>query len=175
MANKTTYGIYNDEEILLKAVKLLISKGIKIKEVFSPFPVHGLDHALGLRRTRIAITSFLFGVAGLAFGIWMTWYMMIQDWPMNIGGKPNFTFVDNVPSFVPVLFELTVFCAAHGMVLTYLLRCRLIPGLKATNPFPETTNDKFAVEFDHSNTVTNAELHQLLNETGVFQIKELER
>ena len=100
--------------------------------------------------------------------------MMIQDWPMNIGGKPNFAFYQNVPSFVPVLFELTVFCAAHGMVITYLLRCRLVPGLEATNPFPETTNDKFAIEFHQDNTIDNASLHQLLNESGVFQIKELE-
>lgn len=173
MANKTTYGIYDDEEILLKAVKLLVSKGIKIKEVFSPFPVHGLDHALGLKRTRIAIASFIYGVCGLSFGLWMTWYMMIQDWPMNIGGKPNFAFYQNVPSFVPVLFELTVFCAAHGMVLTFFLRSRIIPGFKARNPFPETTNDKFAVELDHNNVIDNTELHQLLKETGVVQIKEL--
>ena len=49
-------------------------------------------------------------------------YMMIVDWPMNIGGKPNFTFFHNIPAFVPIIFEFTVLCAAHGMAFTYFLK-----------------------------------------------------
>lgn len=175
MLNSIVYGIYNDEEVLLKAVKKLREKGIKINEIFTPFPVHGLDKAVGLPRTRLPIASFLYGVSGLLFGLWMTWYMLISDWPINIGGKPNFSFYQNVPAFVPVLFELAVFCAAHGMVLTFFYRSRLIPGRKNTNPFPETTNDKFAIEFGQIENIDREEFHKLLKETGVFQIKELDK
>lgn len=174
MLNKHIYGIYDDEEVLLQAVKSLREKGVKIKEVFCPFPVHGLDKALGLKRTRMAIVSFLFGTAGLSFGIWMTWYMMISDWPINIGGKPNGAFYKNVPSFVPVLFELAVFCAAHGMVLTYFFRSRLIPGRKSRNPFPDTTDDKFAMEIDMSTEMERLDVHSLLKSSGAEAVRELE-
>ena len=69
---------------------------ISIKEVYTPFPVHGLDHALGLKETRMAITAFIYGCLGLAFGGLLIYYIMIsgvgKSWPMNIGGKPNWTY-----------------------------------------------------------------------------------
>ena len=51
----------------------------------------------------------------------MMWYMMIEDWPMIIGGKPNFSLLQNLLAFIPITFEMTVFFAAHLMVLTYLI------------------------------------------------------
>ena len=92
---------------------------------YSPFPVHGLDKALGLKETRMAITAFIYGCIGLTFGIALIYYIMIsgvyKSWPMNIGGKPNWTFYHNLPAFVPVLFECTVLFAGHLMSITFLL------------------------------------------------------
>ena len=76
-----------------------------INEVYSPFPIHGLDHALGLKPTRLAITSFIYGCTGLSLALLMMWYMMIEDWPMIIGGKPNFSLLQNLPAFIPVTFD----------------------------------------------------------------------
>jgi hypothetical protein len=73
-------------------------------------------------------------------------YIMIEDWPQNIGGKPSFSFLENMPAFVPVLFEMTVFFAAHLMVITFYLRSKLWPFKKAENPSPATTDDKFLME-----------------------------
>ena len=87
MSKKIIYGIFDDEEILLNSVKEVRSNGISIKEVYSPFPIHGLDHALGLERTRLAIAAFIYGAIGCITAIWLTYYIMILDWPMNIGGK----------------------------------------------------------------------------------------
>ncbi len=91
MASKVIHAFYTDDEILVDAVKKVKEAHHHIEEVFTPFPVHGLDKAMGLAPTRIAITSFMYGVTGLCFAIWMTNYMMIQDWPQDIGGKPNFS------------------------------------------------------------------------------------
>jgi hypothetical protein len=56
------------------------------------------------------------------------WYFMILDWPMNIGGKPSqASTIRTSPAFVPVLFEFTVLCAAHGMAITYLIRNKTCP------------------------------------------------
>ena len=73
-----------------------MSKNYHIDEGYTPFPVHGLDKALGLEGTRIAITAFIYGCIGLAVSILMMDYMMISDCPQNIGGKPSFSYVENM-------------------------------------------------------------------------------
>ena len=101
---------------------------------------------MGLAGTRIAIMAFMYGILGFAVAITMINYIMIEDWPQNIGGKPSFSFLENLPAFVPVIFEMTVFFAAHLMVITFYLRSRLWPFKKAENPMPETTDDKFLMQ-----------------------------
>ena len=146
MANKFLHAIYDDDDKLLDAVKFLKKEGVYIEDVFTPFPVHGLDKALGLEPTRISIAGFIYGCIGFAFAIFMMNYIMIVDWPQNIGGKPSFSFIENMPAFVPIMFELTVFFSAHLMVITFYLRSRLWPFKEAENPIPETTDDKFLVQ-----------------------------
>ena len=106
-------ALYLDDDVVLDAVKSLRGKGIKVQEVYSPFPIHGLDKAMGLKETRIAMASFMYGLFGLTVAITITAFMMNIDWPQNIGGKPSMTWGMNMPAFVPIMFELTVFFAAH--------------------------------------------------------------
>jgi hypothetical protein len=99
---------------------------------------------------------------------------MIHDWPMNIGGKPSMTYLDNVLAFIPITFEFTVLCAAHGMAITYLLLNKTLPGMPATNPDPRTTDDKFVMELRLSDNgqFSEGELMTMLNETGVIEIDQ---
>lgn len=145
-SNKLIHALYDDDDTLLSAVKMIRSQKHEIDEVYTPFPVHGLDKALGLKPTRLAILSFIYGCIGFSFAIFMMNYIMIVDWPQNIGGKPSFSFIENMPSFVPIMFELTVFFAAHLMVITFYLRSKLWPFKEAENPLPSTTDDKFLIE-----------------------------
>ena len=101
-------GIFEDEEVLLKAVEDSRDKGVKIHEVYSPYPVHGLDEALGYKRSRLPIAAFLFGMTGTSLALLMQFWMLGYDWPMIIGGKNH----ASLPPFVPVTFELTVLLAA---------------------------------------------------------------
>ena len=146
MAEKFIHAVYDDDDKLIDAIKNLNENKIMIEEVFTPFPVHGLDHLLDLKPTRLAIAAFIYGCIGLTFGLLMINYIMIVDWPQNIGGKPSFSLLENLPAFVPVIFELTVFFAAHLMVITFYLRSRLWPFKEAENPIPETTDDKFLIQ-----------------------------
>ena len=146
MAEKFIHAVYDDDDKLIDAIKDLKKNKITIEEVFTPFPVHGLDHLLDLKPTRLAIAAFIYGCTGLTFGLLMINYIMIVDWPQNIGGKPSFSIIENLPAFVPVIFELTVFFAAHLMVITFYLRSRLWPFKDAENPIPETTDDKFLIQ-----------------------------
>jgi hypothetical protein len=101
---------------------------------------------------------------------------MISDWPMNIGGKPNNSYLDNMLAFIPITFEFTVLCAAHGMAITYLLRNKTIPGMPAQNPDPRTTDDRFVIELRQSeNTQFNEdELIAMLKETGLVELDQKE-
>ena len=174
MSKKILYAIFDDEEVLLNSVKTLREKDIDIQEVYSPFPIHGLDHALGLKETRMAITAFIYGCIGLTFGALLIYYIMIsgvgKSWPLNIGGKPNFTFYHNLPSFVPIMFECTVLFAAHLMSFTYLFRNKLYPGSGSKSPDPRTTDDKFLMEIEVDNN--EDELKKILRETGASEINE---
>lgn len=169
MSNKTLQAIFDDDDVLLSAVKDLRAAEYHIEEIFTPFPVHGLEKAVGIPNTRIAITAFIYGVIGLAFSIWMMNYMMIADWPQNIGGKPSFSFAENMPAFVPIMFELTVFFSAHLMVITFYMRSKLWPFKKAENPDPRTTDDHFMIEIAVADDVSA--LEDLLKKAGAKEIK----
>lgn len=173
MATKVIHAYYNDDDVLMLAVKKVKAARHHIEEVYCPFPVHGLDKAMGLAPTRIAITSFMYGCLGLVVSIVMMDYIMIADWPQDIGGKPSFSYMENMPAFVPIMFEMTVFFAAHLMVITFYLRSRLWPFKTAENPDIRTTDDHFVMEIGvHGN---EKELKDLLLETGAVEINSIEK
>lgn len=164
--------MYDDDQTLLEAAKKLVAKGIKVADVFSPFPIHGLDPVIGVKRTRLAMAAFLYGITGTTLALLGVKFFMITDWPMNIGGKPSFSLIENLPAFIPVTFEFTVLCAAHGMALTYLLVNKTLPGMKARNPDPRTTDDKFVMEIRTSDNkkFTEVELQDMIKQTPVFEM-----
>ena len=173
MASKVIQALYNDDDVLMHAVKKVRAEHHHIEEVYTPFPVHGLDKAMGLADTRIAITSFMYGCLGLTVAIVMMNYIMIADWPQDIGGKPSFSYLENMPAFVPIMFEMTVFFAAHLMVITFYLRSKMWPFKKAENPDKRTTDDHFLMEIGvHDN---EKELTNLLWETGAVEINVTEK
>lgn len=173
-ANKVIYAMYDDEQVLLRGAEKLVAKGIKVTDVWSPFPIHGIDPVIGVKHTRLGIASFMFGCLGCTLALLGMWYFMINDWPMNIGGKPSFALMYNVPSFIPVTFEFTVFCAAHGMALTYLLANKTLPGMPARNPDPRTTDDKFVMELRtmENHGYSADQLAAMLEETGAIEMDQ---
>ena len=172
-SHKVVHAFYTDDDVLLDAVKTVKDAHYHIEEVFTPFPVHGLDKAMGLAPTRLAITSFMYGLVGLVVATVMMNFIMIQDWPQDIGGKPSFSYIENMPAFVPIMFELTVFFAAHLMVITFYMRSRLWPFKKAENPDIRTTDDHFLMEIPAGDDVEA--LQTLLKETGAVEINLTEK
>jgi len=174
MANKVIYAVYDDPEQLKDGARKLVSNGIRVKDVFSPFPVHGLDPIIGIKRTRLGIVAFMCGITGTALAVLGIWYFNIFDWPMNIGGKPSFHYYQNLPAFIPVTFEFTVLCAAHGMAITYLIRNKTLPGLPARNPDPRSTDDKFIMEIRTADNHGHSgeAIADLLRQTPVTEINE---
>jgi hypothetical protein len=169
--SKIIYAMYDDDAVLYEGAKKLVSKGIKIGDVFSPFPIHGIDPIIGVRKTRLAICAFIYGLTGMGLALSGMYYFNISDWPMNIGGKPNFTLLQNLPAFIPITFELTVLCTAHGMAITYFLRNKTLPGMQAKNPDPRTTDDKFMVQINTADVAMDEEsIVAELESTGAIEI-----
>jgi len=164
-------GVFEDEDVLLHAVDNVRAAGVKIYEVFSPYPVHGIDDALGIERSRLPIAAFFYGLCGLSFALWMQIYMLGFDWPMIIGGKPAIS----LPAFIPVSFELTVFFTCHGMVITFYTISKLYPRFKTPMLDVRSTDDKFvmAIELDE-NSSQLPKLTQLLRENGASEVNQKE-
>ncbi len=149
MADKNinvVYGLYDDEEDLLRAVKSAKDKHLEIYDVFTPFPVHGLDPILGLDESRLHQAGFIYGALGtLTAFLGMTW-VFVSDWPTIFGGKPYWS----VPAFIPITFELTVLFAAIGMTVTFYIINGLGPGVVNKHLDDRITDDKFCLAFDAS-------------------------
>lgn len=171
MANKRyILGVFDDDDVLLTAVKNIRSAGTEISEVYTPFPVHGLDHAMGLKNTRLHSAGFLFGATGFFLMLLYIFWISAKDYPSVFGGKPFFAF----PAYVPVLFEVTVLSAAVGMVIVYFVRNKLNP-LRQT-PVLDTriTNDKFVISFEVDETPEEkvVEIKALLEKNGASEVNE---
>ena len=164
-------GVFDDEDVLLHAIDNVRAAGVKIYDVFSPYPVHGIDDALGIERSRLPIAAFFYGLCGLSFALWMQIYMLGFDWPMIIGGKPAIS----LPAFIPVSFELTVFFTCHGMVITFYTISKLYPRFKTPMLDVRSTDDKFvmAIELDESSSQL-PKLTQLLRENGASEVNHKE-
>ena len=140
------YGLYDDEQDLLKAVDRANADHLEIMDVFTPFPVHGLDPKLGLAESRLHIAGFVYGAIGtLTAFLFITW-VFTRDWPIIFGGKPYWS----VPAFIPITFEVTVLLASVGMVVTFYTICGMAPGVVNPTLDDRITDDKFCIAFDVS-------------------------
>jgi hypothetical protein len=161
-------GVFDDEDVLISAVRKVRSNGVKIHEVYSPFPVHGLDEALGYKRTRLPIAAFIFGLTGTGLALLMQIWMLGYDWPMIIGGK-NFA---SLPPFIPVTFELTVLLSALGMVATFMIVSDMKPYSWPRQFDLRSTDDKhvMAVDIDLNKVKSRDEITRLLKEAGASEV-----
>ena len=177
MSNRTKYtpersyavGIFEDEAVLLDAIRKLRAEAFLVHEVYSPYPVHGIDDALGYRRSRLPIVAFFFGFLGLVLALSMQIGMMSVDWPMIIGGKDFLP----LPVFIPVTFELTVLFAAFGMVGIFFVISNLTPWNKPRLFDLRCTDDKHAVVLSLAvqPNKTDDQVADALGKVGASEIK----
>jgi hypothetical protein len=123
---------FSSPEDLLAAVKGARAEGYTKMDAFTPYPVHGLDRALGLRRSRLGYLVFGGGVVGAISALLLQWWTGAVDYPLVIGGKPLFAFEFSIP----VTFELTVLLASFGAVF----------GMLAANGLPRLSHPVFRAE-----------------------------
>jgi hypothetical protein len=169
MRNRNYISIYFDDEVpLLQAVRKLRDSKEIIADVLSPFPVHGLDEALSIKRSRIPVVGFIFGALGaiLAFGF-QAWVFTVS-YPLIIGGKPFFS----VPTFIPITFEVTVLFAGLSMVAVLLIRAKLKPDIRFVPVDERITDDRFVILLDAPDEeITLNRVRSLLSEIHTLEIR----
>ncbi|HEY9045442.1 MAG TPA: DUF3341 domain-containing protein [Ohtaekwangia sp.] len=163
-------GVFDNEEVLLDGIGKVRSTGLKIHDVFSPFPVHGIDDALGLKKSRLPRAAFLFGLTGTSLALTMQIWMLGYDWPMIIGGK-NFA---SLPPFIPVTFELTVLLSALGMVATFMIISDLKPYRWPRQFDVRSTDDKhvMAIDLALNGGKSKDEISRILKDAGASEVNE---
>jgi hypothetical protein len=166
--NKTNciVAVFEDDEVLLEALKKAKAAGFNILDCFTPFPVHGIEKILGIKRSNLAVAAFVFGTIGFLISMTLQTYSMSIDWPNNIGGKPIWPLT----SFIPVLFELTILSCALGMTFTFFWICGLFPGVQPIIYDLRATDDRFVVIFDEAGR--GNEIRTLMQESGVSELRD---
>ena len=163
---KFVVGCFDDETVLFPAVTKVRREGYKIHDVYTPFAVHGLDHALGLRETSLHTAGFIYGITGTTTALTSISWILAKDWPLNIGGKPHFS----LPAWIPITFELTVLFAAVGMVLTFCYLCQLSPFVKKHHFHPRSTDDLFVMVIECNDNTNEDEVKSFLHNSGAKEI-----
>jgi len=163
---KYVVACFDDEEVLFPAVKRVRNAGYKIQDVYTPFPVHGLDHALGMRETSLHTAGFIYGITGTTTAVSCMGWIFTHDWPMNIGGKPNFA----LPAFIPITFELTVLFASVGMVMTFCYLCQLAPFVKKHHFHPRATDDLFVMVIECTERTNVEDLKAFMSKSGAVEV-----
>lgn len=163
---KFVVGCFDEEGALFDAVKKVRKSGYKMHDVYTPFPIHGLDKAMGLRDTSIHTAGFFYAIFGTTSMLsFMTWCFTV-DWQFNVGGKPHFA----LPAWIPITFEFTVLCACVGMVITFCYLCQLAPFVKKHHFHPRSTDDLFVMVIECTSKTNEGEISSFLGSLGATEI-----
>src|ERR1043165_1610979 len=164
---KFIVGNFDEEAVLFPAVKSVRKAGYKIHDVYTPFAIHGLDKAMGLRDTSLHTAGFIYGITGTATAVgFITWALTV-DWPLNFGGKPFFS----LPAWIPITFELTVLFSSIGMVLTFCYLCQLAPFVKKDHFNLRSTDDIFLMALECTDKTNETEALAFLGSLGAKDVK----
>lgn len=162
-------GVFDDESALVSAIKAVRERRLRIVDVYSPYAVHGMERALGLKRSRLSMVCLIAGGLGASLKLWFEIWTAAIDWPVNVGGKPW----NSLPAFVPITFEVMVLFAGLSTVAALLIVSHLWPGKQAALIHPRVTNDRFVLLIEESDAAFDPErVRQLLEAHGAIEVAE---
>ena len=161
-------GIFEEEFKVLQVTKKLHENGVPIQDVYTPYPVHGLDNAMGIKRTRLPVVTFLMGFLGALLAISFQVWVFTSGWPLNIGGKPFLS----LPAFIPITFEFMVLIAGLSTVGAFFIKQRLYPGVKPNLFDLGITDNRFVIALEKDNVIDYEKVSHFLKEQGAIEVRE---
>lgn len=174
--NNNLYGVlaeFKNPKELIDAAKLVNKNGYRQFDTFSPFPIHGMDKAMSIPKSKLGWIVVSHGLIGLTGALSMIYFMMVYNYPINISGKS----LMNIPAWIPVTFELTILLSAFGAVFgMFFLNGlpKLNHPLFSSENFKKATNDGFFVCIESEDPLFESEkVQNLLSEAGATNIEEI--
>ncbi len=168
MSNKYLLGFFEDDHKLVEGAKTLKARGIKIADIFTPFPVHGLDELLDINRTNLPWVTLIAGTIGLVVAIGFQVWSSNNAWPINVGGKPFLS----IPAFVPIAFEITVLFGALTTVAAFFCKSKLFPGKEVKLMHKNQTDDMFVLAVPYESGEYDFEsVKKILLEKGAKKVE----
>lgn len=160
MSTNITVAIFENEKDLIHASKELKKNNIKIKDFYTPFPVHGLDELLDIKRTRLPVVTFIAASTGLILAMVFQVWTSAVDWPINVGGKPMLS----IPAFAPIAFEIMVLLGALTTVAAFFYRSNLFPSKEEECIYDlRQLDDKFVAIYE---TSLNSDVENILTQSN---------
>ena len=171
------YGIiaeFDTPADAMHAAEKVRDAGFRRWDVFTPFPVHGMDRAMGLKNSKVGWFAFIGGVTGYTCGMLMIWYLNAVDYPILVGGKPMFSPY----AAFPPSYELTILFGAFGSLggMLFLNKLpRLHHPLLKHRRFAQATHDKYFIVIETDDPkYSETETRQLLETAGSKHIEMVE-
>ena len=161
-------GFFEDPQTLLEAAGQVREKGLKNVDAFTPYPVHHLPEALGIKRSWVPWATLVAGFSGATLIYTFMYWTSTVDWPVNVGGKPFHSW----PAFIPITFEGGVLLGGVATFIALLLAC----GLPRRKPFiidPQLTNDRFALVIPEKENPGKGNLEEFLKNIGAHEVKRI--
>ena len=168
-------GLYGSAQELMDAIPRVRAKNLGRLEAYTPFPVHGIDKALGLRRSPLGGMVMVMGVLGAVTALFFQWWMSAVDYPIEVGGKA----LNSWQAFVPIMFEVTVLFATFTAGLGMLLLLNKLPffghPVLGSKAMARITKDRFALAIEADGAALDAGLaRRALEEAGAVDVEVVE-
>ncbi len=163
-------GVFSNEDDILNATRATNAAGYKIHDVYTPYAVHGLENAMGLKPSRLTWACLAFAATGLMLAVFVQFWIGSIDWPLNVGGKP----FNSLPAYLPVIFELTVLIGGLGVVFSMFVKTKLYPGKTEWVPYPGVTNDRFVIALEQRDaSFDSGAVQRLWQQFNMLEAKRL--
>jgi hypothetical protein len=153
MSHQRVFATFAHEVHFLAATEAVRKKGLTIVDAFTPYAVHGLDRAMGLKPSRLTWVCFACGMFGFLSMLWFEHWTASISWPIDVGGKPW----NSLPSDIPVAFEAAVLLAGFGSVFALFFVSGLYPGKEERQIFPGSSDDLFVMVIESIDAESNIE------------------
>lgn len=160
-------AIYDNPDTLLAAAARVREHGFQNADAYTPYPVHGLSEALGIKKSWVPYVTLVMGLSGAILGLAFEIWTSAIDWPINVGGKPYVS----LPAFIPITFECGVLLGGTMTLAALLLACGL-PNFRAPILDRSLTDDRFALFIPDSAAGWNEDRTiQLLRGSGAADVR----
>ncbi|MCB9358124.1 MAG: DUF3341 domain-containing protein [Calditrichaeota bacterium] len=167
MPNHAIIGVYSDPDVLLHAADGARQKGWKQLDAITPYPIHGLEKALGIGKSWVPWVTLTMGLTGAALGFLLQYWVHVIEWPMNIGGKP----LNAWPAFFPIMFECGVLIGGIATFIAMWAACKL-PNSKPVVHDERFTDDKFGLVIPVEG-LNPADVEKYLTAHGAEEVKHV--